>query len=60
MSFDRQPHLQDQTVRVRPLRAGDFEALCAVACDPLIWEQHPNRLRWQRDVFATFFSRRGG
>ncbi len=55
MDFDLQPRLQDDLVRIEPLHAGDFESLYAVACDPLIWEQHPNRERHQRDVFANFF-----
>jgi RimJ/RimL family protein N-acetyltransferase len=35
--------------------ADDFDALYAVASDPLIWEQHPNKNRYQRTVFETFF-----
>ena len=34
----------------------DFESLYAVASDPLIWEQHPESNRWQRDVFRVFFA----
>lgn len=55
MPFDLQPTLANDTVRLEPLRAGDFEALYAVASDPLIWEQHPSKTRWQRDVFTTYF-----
>ena len=40
---------------LRPLREDDFDALYAAASDPLIWEQHPQRLRYQRDVFQNFF-----
>ena len=40
---------------MRPLRTGDWEALFAVASDPLIWEQHPAHDRWQRGVFRVFF-----
>ena len=39
----------------RPLRAEDFEALYAAASDPLIWEQHPDRERYKRDVFQKYF-----
>jgi len=42
-------------VELRPLRPDDFEALYAVASDPLIWEQHPNPDRCRRDVFTEFF-----
>ena len=34
----------------------DFESLYAVASDPLIWEQHPESNRWQRNVFSVFFA----
>jgi RimJ/RimL family protein N-acetyltransferase len=55
MSFDLQPHLIGDFVELRPLRDDDFEALYAVASDPLIWELHPANDRWKRDVFETFF-----
>jgi RimJ/RimL family protein N-acetyltransferase len=55
VSFERQPHLENDLIRLEPLQAGDFESLYAVAADPLIWEQHPNRDRFQREVFANFF-----
>ena len=41
---------------MQPLRAGDFEVLYAVASDPLIWEQHPNRDRYRRAVFQNYFN----
>jgi RimJ/RimL family protein N-acetyltransferase len=55
MHFELQPTLENQWIRLRPLRAEDFEALYAVAADPLIWEQHPSRTRYQRDVFENYF-----
>jgi RimJ/RimL family protein N-acetyltransferase len=55
MPFELQPAISDQRVRLQPLAAGDFEALYAVAADPLIWAQHPNPDRYQRDVFQNFF-----
>src|SRR6202789_747136 len=55
MSFELQPRLQNQLIRLEPLRAGDFEDLYAVASDPLIWEQHPSSDRYQRPVFENFF-----
>ena len=33
----------------------DFETLFAVASDPLIWEQHPNKNRYQRAEFENYF-----
>ena len=55
MPFELQPSLENTRIRLRPLLSEDFEALYAAASDPLIWEQHPNRNRYQRDVFATYF-----
>lgn len=55
MSFDLQPTLKGALLELRPLRANDFGPLYAVASDPLIWEQHPARDRWQEDVFRRLF-----
>lgn len=38
-----------------PLQEHDFEDLYRVAADPAIWEQHPNRDRWQPEVFRNYF-----
>jgi RimJ/RimL family protein N-acetyltransferase len=54
-SPDLQPVLRGQLLHLRPLRADDFDALFAVAADPLIWEQHPARDRYQPEVFRAFF-----
>ena len=53
--FDPQPTLRGELLHLRPLREEDFDALFAVASDPLIWEQHPNSDRYRPDVFRTFF-----
>lgn len=55
MEFDLQPTLRGTLIDVRPLRPEDFESLFAAASDPLIWEQHPERDRYKREVFQTFF-----
>jgi RimJ/RimL family protein N-acetyltransferase len=55
MAFELQPTLIGELVHLRPLRVEDFEELYAVASDPLIWEQHPNSDRYQREVFQSFF-----
>ena len=52
---DWQPTIRGALVLLEPLQAGDFEALYAVASDPLIWAQHPEHTRWQREVFTGFF-----
>jgi N-acetyltransferase len=55
MTFDRQPVLEGEVLKLRPLRAEDYPALYAVAADPLIWEQHPVKDRYQEEVFRVFF-----
>src|SRR5271165_2720361 len=55
MSFDLQPILKGELLRLRPLRLEDFHDLYAVASDPLIWEQHPIRDRYKEEVFQRFF-----
>jgi RimJ/RimL family protein N-acetyltransferase len=50
-----QPTLQGETVLVRPLVQDDFELLFQAASDPLIWEQHSARDRYQRGPFEKFF-----
>lgn len=49
------PTLRGPLVALRPLRADDFEALYAVASDPLIWEQHPDKARGTPEGFRRFF-----
>ncbi|HET9775390.1 MAG TPA: GNAT family N-acetyltransferase [Gemmatimonadaceae bacterium] len=56
MTFDLQPTLQGSLVDLRPLRSDDFDALYAVASDPLIWEQHPASDRYKPEVFRAFFN----
>ncbi|KQN33843.1 acetyltransferase [Pedobacter sp. Leaf41] len=55
MHFDLQPTLANDLIEVVPLKAEDFEKLFEVASDPLIWEQHPNKDRYKREVFENFF-----
>lgn len=54
-TFSIQPILENDRVLLQPLQQDDFEALYEVASDPAIWEQHPNKDRWQKDVFRTYF-----
>lgn len=49
------PTLEGKSLVLRPLQNKDFEALYAAASDPLIWAQHPEPTRYQRDVFQRFF-----
>jgi N-acetyltransferase len=55
MGFDLQPHLNGELIELRPLTPNDWDELFAVASDPLIWEQHPERDRYKEDVFRVFF-----
>lgn len=55
MPFDLQPILKGHLLELRPLRAEDFNDLYRVAADPLIWEQHPIKERYQEEVFKEFF-----
>ena len=54
--FELQPTLQNESVKLVPLKETNFEILYKAASDPLIWEQHPNKNRWQREVFQNFFN----
>lgn len=55
MPFDAQPTLVGDRLELRPLTADDWQALYAVASDSLIWEQHPERNRYEIAVFRVFF-----
>src|SRR5262245_18535682 len=55
MPFDLRPCLVGDLLELRPLRAQDYQALFAVAADPLISEQHPCQDRPQEAVFKVFF-----
>ncbi len=55
INFDFQAILENEIVKLRPLQTNDFELLYAVASNPEIWEQHPNKERYKREVFMNFF-----
>ncbi|WP_299532152.1 GNAT family N-acetyltransferase [Ulvibacterium sp.] len=55
MNFNLQPLLENDLVSLRPLREEDFENLLNAASDPLIWEQHQNKLRYTLKEFTLFF-----
>lgn len=54
--MNRQPVLEGDRLLLRPLTPDDWDALFAVASDPLIWEVHPAHDRWQEPVFRAFFA----
>jgi N-acetyltransferase len=51
--FDFQPTLVGKFITMRPYVDTDFDALYAVASDPLIWEVHPVPERSERGHFKT-------
>ncbi|QDC07943.1 GNAT family N-acetyltransferase [Oceanicola sp. D3] len=53
--FDPQPVLEGPSLLLRPLEAGDKQALAAAASDPLIWAGHPATERWRPEVFGPYF-----
>ena len=55
MYFDLQPTLENDLVLLRPLVKEDLELLYRVAKDPLIWEQHPSRDRYKREIYEVYF-----
>ena len=55
VAFELQPLLEGELLTLRPLRPDDFDALFAVAADPLIWEQHPVHDRHTEPRFREFF-----
>jgi RimJ/RimL family protein N-acetyltransferase len=57
MKPDLQPTLTGETILLRPLRREDYDALYAVASDPLIWALHPAHDRYQEPVFRRFFGK---
>lgn len=55
MPINIQPLLENEKVILYPLQNMDFEGLYLTASDPKIWEQHPNKNRWKKEVFKIFF-----
>lgn len=56
MNINWQPsHLFNLQVQLLPLMQEHFDSLYELASDPLVWEQHPEKDRYKRDVFTQFF-----
>lgn len=55
MNFNIQPILENETIILYPLQEKDFKLLYTTASDHKIWEQHPNKDRYKKEVFRTFF-----
>ncbi len=52
---DLQPTLEGPRVTVRPMIAEDWEHMYAIAVDPLLWEQHPAKNRYEEVQFREYF-----
>lgn len=50
-----QPSLQNELISAVPLQQSHSERLYTADSDPLIWEEHPTRNRWQRKHFENYF-----
>ncbi len=48
-------NIQNECIKLKPLSEKDFDKLYLAASDPLTWEQHPNKQRYQPAVFRSFF-----
>ena len=51
-----QPTLVNEFVQIVPLKESDFDELFSVASDELLWEQHPEKERYKKEVFQEFFN----
>ena len=56
VNADLQPTLVGQNLLLRPLTADDWDAMYAVASDPLLWELHPASDRYKEPVFREYFA----
>lgn len=54
-NFDFQPTLVGPRITIRPIAAGDWDAMFAAAADPKIWEQHPALDRYKEEDFREYF-----
>ena len=47
--------MKNEDVKLSPLKENYRAVLYVAASDPNIWEQHPVRDRWKKDVYDLFF-----
>jgi len=48
---------QIQNLQIRLLKPDDYAELFSIASDPLIWEMHPDKLRYTEKGFRLFFEK---
>lgn len=56
MNFSVQQELSNENVILKPLQESDFENLFLQASDKEVWNQHPNKNRYKKEVFENFFA----
>lgn len=54
--LDLQPQLLGSTIKLIPLQAEHWSSLMQAASDPLIWQLHPEPLRYLPEVFHSVFT----
>jgi RimJ/RimL family protein N-acetyltransferase len=55
-TFELRPaKLENELVELHLLNANDFDRLFEVASDPLIWELHPVKDRYKKEIFQLYF-----
>ena len=54
--LDLQPQLIGTTIKLMPLQAEHWPSLMQAASDPLIWQLHPEPLRYLPEVFHSVFT----
>lgn len=55
MEMDLQTVLENDKVLLLPLKEKDFEEVYSAASNPEVWDQHPNKNRWKKEIFQNFF-----
>jgi RimJ/RimL family protein N-acetyltransferase len=55
LPFNPLPTLSVGPYQLVPLQPFDFEEVYEAASDPEVWAQHPNKNRYEREVFKNFF-----
>ena len=55
-NFNLQPEiLEDDLVVLKPVSENAFASFFEIASDPLIWEFHPEKDRYKKEVFQKYF-----
>lgn len=56
MELPIQQNLESDRLHLIALNESDFTDLFKLASDPLVWEQHPNKNRYQASEFQNYFN----